>query len=1028
MQPRLLLLAAIAVGAVALLHEAEPGAALNPLERAPRRGGAAPSRRHQSHPGHNRAPAKNEKTAARDDKTKHGHKADHAVSQGRASMLHKDHVRKHMAARLHQQVAKVCDEYGDCKPSRPREHRPRRGVNLEAAKEKSAPEPAVRPEWAGALDARLGLNSSSSMHERIDQLKLKVEGNSGLPVSSVALASNERRVGPPQNAGKNCFDMCGKSGGFCSFCGIGACCHRSGKAPDDPPECQGVTHQYGNFHSCVNPAHYAMSSDDERSPGDNTASALATTFAATTEAAEDAESAESALRPNEVPPEKAPAGERKLDAFTATAELHAVTNPTPVTAEAAAEGAQAPSERAQEPAPVQEPSETPFRPSQMNTLTMMSENDESPTVQQISSAFEKLVQTVGTRARGDEALNAEKPQAATITGAYDLLSSLDSAEPLPPKQAIKDLIHNAAAARFPTTSDKLQAEPHVAALSAGPSHAPSSASSAASLAATRSPVGPSANAGNAPAIDVFTATAQLPAVSTPDFEDYASIYATTALATQGIQPPGNRSSDAVPAAPTNLAAANNEIINPWEDPRIMDIAMSPAARSGKLEQNELKALLNNVYSSASGASSANLTASVSEFKDLVAQVNARKDDEEVANSTQDTDEPTKYKISFDDDEKKGKQRTDLHRTRPKRPIAGKKGDRTRAAWGRVLAGAHSFDTGMKKHPGRDDVEGVKATAQRSSPPKPMSSAKPEGRKKKARRVSPSASPSPAPTTETAEQKAEKDNLKTAEDVGAVTKEEADAAAAARKAQSLKYAEEDKKAREIAREAAATLEKRAAAEKKAAEIEKRKAEIEKKKTEIEKKKAKIEAKAGGVRKEADVAATAGKAAASLKNAAASVAASKQPRATTPDPSTVTALNGTSSGKKQTELRRLVAKINSGDSSSATDASHPDDSIDIAATPRLEARGGKAKASKRLWHPYDVDEDKGSYTPGAGAFGDMFATAQPQRLVAKTLSKAMSQDVLDGVSEEKVARARRSAKASCCPRTLVPAVQPLAAPFS
>lgn len=56
--------------------------------------------------------------------------------------------------------------------------------------------------------------------------------------------------------GEDCYEACGKQGGFCSLCGESrACCHSSGSYPSDPKECNGLTHDTtwdGNmYHACV---------------------------------------------------------------------------------------------------------------------------------------------------------------------------------------------------------------------------------------------------------------------------------------------------------------------------------------------------------------------------------------------------------------------------------------------------------------------------------------------------------------------------------------------------------------------------------------------------------------------------------------------------------------------------------------------------------------------------------------------------------------------------------------------------------
>lgn len=61
--------------------------------------------------------------------------------------------------------------------------------------------------------------------------------------------NNEAASGLP-NAGQDCWYKCGRKGGYCAWCGTGACCRKDWKT--DPSECQGVGTS-GSRHECVNP-------------------------------------------------------------------------------------------------------------------------------------------------------------------------------------------------------------------------------------------------------------------------------------------------------------------------------------------------------------------------------------------------------------------------------------------------------------------------------------------------------------------------------------------------------------------------------------------------------------------------------------------------------------------------------------------------------------------------------------------------------------------------------------------------------
>merc|ERR1719277_2058290 len=57
-----------------------------------------------------------------------------------------------------------------------------------------------------------------------------------------------------QHEGENCWGQCEGKGGTCPWCGTGVCCHSSGIHAADPAECNGVTHNFGDFHACVKKA------------------------------------------------------------------------------------------------------------------------------------------------------------------------------------------------------------------------------------------------------------------------------------------------------------------------------------------------------------------------------------------------------------------------------------------------------------------------------------------------------------------------------------------------------------------------------------------------------------------------------------------------------------------------------------------------------------------------------------------------------------------------------------------------------
>jgi len=55
---------------------------------------------------------------------------------------------------------------------------------------------------------------------------------------------------PVANAGQDCWNLCGKTGGYCAWCGVGnACCRRSFQG--DPAECAAAEHFTTLHHECV---------------------------------------------------------------------------------------------------------------------------------------------------------------------------------------------------------------------------------------------------------------------------------------------------------------------------------------------------------------------------------------------------------------------------------------------------------------------------------------------------------------------------------------------------------------------------------------------------------------------------------------------------------------------------------------------------------------------------------------------------------------------------------------------------------
>ena len=65
-----------------------------------------------------------------------------------------------------------------------------------------------------------------------------------MPSDGISVASPTEH-GQLEHVGEDCFDECGQRGGFCRWCGTiagASCCHGSGEAEEDPPECWGIAH------------------------------------------------------------------------------------------------------------------------------------------------------------------------------------------------------------------------------------------------------------------------------------------------------------------------------------------------------------------------------------------------------------------------------------------------------------------------------------------------------------------------------------------------------------------------------------------------------------------------------------------------------------------------------------------------------------------------------------------------------------------------------------------------------------------